>query len=192
MLISLVGLSGSGKTTIANYLCAYNNKIIHLDIDKIAHKVLNIPEVKEKIINYFGQKIIKDNQINRTELSKIVFNDLAKKEFLSKLTWSYMEQIIDEFIKVNSSKIIILDYLLLPLTKYFKMSDLRILVTASQSIRFQRLIKRDKLTIEQCHLREKNAPILNQEEYEYIINNDEVAKAKEKVGEIYAKSIIHR
>ena len=49
MLISLVGKSGSGKTTIANKLKSLDNRIIHIDVDKISHQVLEYPEVVERI-----------------------------------------------------------------------------------------------------------------------------------------------
>lgn len=100
MIISLVGLSGSGKTTIAKLLCSYNEKIIHLDIDKIAHEVLKIKEVKQKLIAVFGSSITQENnEINRSKLGNIVFASQEYMEILSNITWSYMEKIIDEFIE---------------------------------------------------------------------------------------------
>lgn len=65
MLISIVGKSGSGKTTITNKLVELNPKIKHLDIDKIGHYVNNIAEVQEKLISTFGENVIEKGQVNR-------------------------------------------------------------------------------------------------------------------------------
>ena len=138
MLISLVGLSGSGKTFIANLLCHYNNRIVHLDIDKIGHKATNDKLVIQKLILAFGPSILENGQINRKKLADVVFSSKEAMDILNELTWGYMEKKIDEFIDLNKDKIIILDWLLLVKTKYFKQSDLRILVTAPQSIRMKR------------------------------------------------------
>lgn len=193
MIISLVGLSGSGKTTIAKLLCSYNEKIIHLDIDKIAHEVLKIKEVKQKLIAVFGSSITQENnEINRSKLGNIVFASQEYMEILSNITWSYMEKIIDEFIESHPQNIIILDYLLLPKTKYFQSCDLRILVTASEKIRIERVRKRDNISTEKYKLRNANAPHLIPEDYDYIIQTENEKQVQKEVSEIYVKSIIHR
>ena len=120
MLISLVGLSGSGKTYISKLLTSYNPKIIHLDIDKIGHDIYNNQTVVNNLIKSFGKKVIKDGKVNRKALASIVFSSKEAMQMLEEITWSEMEKQIDMFIENNPNKIIILDWLLLPKTKYFK------------------------------------------------------------------------
>lgn len=192
MIISIVGLSGSGKSFIARTLQEYNPKIIHLDIDKIGHSVYESAVVRENLIKTFGPCVVKDNVVDRKELGKIVFSSEDEMKKLEDITWSYMEEQIDEFISMNSNKIILLDWLLLPKTKYFKQSDLRIMITADQQIRMQRAIARDNITAEEFLRRDNAAPQLNLEEFEYIINNQSIEKTQEEVKLIYDKSIIHR
>ena len=65
MIIGICGKSGSGKSTLAKQIIELtNNKAIHLDIDKVGHHVLLLPEVKEKLINSFGEAIIKENNLS--------------------------------------------------------------------------------------------------------------------------------
>lgn len=192
MVICLVGLSASGKSYISNLLCEYNSKIVKLDIDKIGHQATDDEEIKKELVECFGTSIINDGKIVRPNLSAIVFNSEEAMSKLTDITWGYMERVIDEFIAKNPNKIIILDWLLLPKTKYFKESDLRILVTAPLDVRMNRAIQRDGITEEKFLSREANAPQLNVEDFEYIINNVDLDKTKKEVGKIYDKSIVHR
>lgn len=60
MIIGICGKSGSGKTTLANEIIKLTgNKAIHLDIDKVGHRSLLLPNVKEKLANSFGNSILK-------------------------------------------------------------------------------------------------------------------------------------
>ena len=192
MIISIVGLSGSGKSFIANILQNYNPRIIHLDIDKVGHNIYSNPKVIEEMIQEFGTEIMRDGQINRKILGQIVFSSPQKMQRLEDITWYHMEQEIDEFIADNQDKIILLDWLLLPKTKYFTNSDLRILITASYETRLNRAMKRDQITAKEFALRNQAAPIIDESQFEYIIHNEELTKTQEEVRKIYDKSIIHR
>lgn len=192
MLISLVGLSGSGKTHISNILTSYNSKIIHLDIDKIGHSIYNNQEVINNLLKEFGPSVITKNKVNRKELGNIVFTSPESMKVLEQITWSEMEKQIDTFIQNNLNKIIILDWLLIPKTKYFFQSDLRILVTAQYETRMNRAIKRDGITEEDFKKRDNAAPTINKEDFNYIIENIDLQKTEEEVKLIYDKSIIHR
>lgn len=192
MIISIVGLSGSGKSFIAKTLASYDSRIIHLDIDKIGHSVYENKTVVNQISETFGSSVITDNQVNRKILSKIVFSSQENMKKLEDITWSHMEYEIDKFLNNNQDKIIILDWLLLPKTKYFKLSNFRILVTASYETRLKRAISRDNITKERFEERELAAPSLNPIEFEYIIENENILNTKEEVRLIYDKSIIHR
>lgn len=192
MIISIVGLSGSGKSFIVSILQNYNQRIIHLDIDKVGHNIYSNPKVIEEMIQEFGTEITRDGQINRKKLGQIVFSSSQKMQRLEDITWYYMQQEIDEFINDNQDKIILLDWLLLPKTKYFKTSDLRILISASYETRLSRAMKRDQITEKEFALRNQAAPIIDETQFEYIINNEELTKTEEEVRKIYDKSIIHR
>ncbi len=192
MLISIVGKSGSGKSYISSLLKSYSDKIIFIDIDKIAHKVLTMSDVIKNLVLSFGNEIIEDGVVNRKNLGKIVFNSKDKMKILESITWSSMEKMIDEIITKNLNKIIILDYLLLPKTKYFNQSDIRILVDAPYEVRMNRVLKRDNITKEKFEEREKSSINFNSSNFNYVINNIDIEKTKVKVRDIYDKSIISR
>lgn len=188
MLISIVGKSGSGKTTITNKLVELNPKIRYLDIDKIGHYVNDLPKVQEQLISAFGKNIIKKGQVNRKILGSIVFNNKEAMKILTAITWPVMEQIIDSYIKANQDKIIILDWLLLPKTKYLAASNLKILVTAPLDIRMERVIKRDNISKEKFLEREKATIEFNQKYFDQVIEN--TGNIEREVRKVYEKNII--
>ncbi len=174
MIIGICGKSGCGKSTLANEIMKiYDNKAIHLDIDKVGHKVLTIAEVKEELINSFGDSVINDNNVDRKKLGEIVFNTREEMQKLSDITWKYMQIEIDEFLKVNCDKVIILDWLLLPISKYFDMCDFKILLDIPYEIRKQRAMQRDNISENAFDLREKASIDFNYEKFDYVFQNND-------------------
>ncbi len=179
MIIGICGKSGSGKSTLANQIIELtNNKAIHLDIDKVGHSVLLLPEVKEELINSFGESIIKENIVDRKKLGEIVFNSRNEMNKLSDITWQYMQLEIDYFLNLHKDKIIILDWLLLSISKYFDMCDIKILLDIPYEIRKQRAIKRDNITEEAFDLREKASISYDESAFDYVLkaNDKEMVK----------------
>ena len=192
MIISIVGLSGSGKSYIARTLETYNSRILHIDIDKIGHKSHQNHNVKQNLINAFGESILTNGEIDRKKLGHIVFNSSEAMQQLENITWTFMEQEIDRIIEENKNRIILLDWLLLPKTKFFFQSDFRILVKAPLDIRMERSTKRDNITKQKFLERELSAPNIDESQFEYIIENIDLEQTQERVKNIYDKSIIHR
>lgn len=179
MIIGICGKSGSGKSTLSNQIIQSTNKeAIHLDIDKIGHSVLLLPEVKVELINSFGESIIKDNIVDRKKLGEIVFNSRNKMNRLSNVVWKYMQIEIDDFLEFNKDKIVILDWLLLPISKYFDMCDIKILLDIPYDVRKYRAIKRDNISEEAFDLREKASINFNKSIFDYVLktNDKEIVK----------------
>ena len=172
MIIGICGKSGSGKSTIAKQITSRYKNAIHLDIDKIVHKSHKDEEVKQKIINIFSKSILTDNEIDRKKLGKIVFSSKIKMKLLEEITWEFMEKEIDSFINENKNKIIILDYILLPLTKYFDKCNIKILLDIPYHIRKQRVLSRDDITEEQFDLRDSAAIQYEVSDFDIVLENE--------------------
>ena len=174
MIIGISGKSGSGKSTLARKIInTSNNKAIHLDIDKIGHSVLLLPEVKEELIKSFGESIIQKNNIDRKKIGEIVFASRKEMNKLSDITWKYMQIEIDNFLNIHKNKIIILDWLLLPITKYFAMCNIKILLDIPYDVRKQRVMKRDNITKEAFDLREKASINFDESAFDYVIKEND-------------------
>lgn len=190
MIITISGASGSGKSYISNIIKKSLPNTMHIDIDKIAHNALKDTVIKNKLIKIFSLK--NTNEIDRKELGNIVFNNPNKMKILSSITWNYIETKIDNIIELNKNKIIILDYILIPKTKYFKLSSFNILMKTDKHTRLNRIIKRDNLSTEKFMERDSACPIYNEEEFDYIIENNKKEEIRKMVKNIYDKSTIYR
>ena len=171
MIISICGKSGSGKSTLAKKIIEERKNVIHIDIDKIAHQVLTIPIVKQQLQEQF-KDVLTDNEVDRKKLGPIVFSSTKNMDILTRITWPHMEQEIDRIISENKDKIIILDYLLLPKTKYFEQSDLKILLDIPKDIRKQRILKRDNITEDKFDLRDSSSIEYDKDGFDFIISSD--------------------
>ena len=171
MLIGICGKSGSGKSTLAKQLLEIYPNAIHLDIDKIGHKALLNENVQKELINSFGNGILENEKVNRKKLGDIVFNSRNEMSKLSEITWNYMQEEIDKIISNNKDKIIILDWLLLPKTKYFNMCNIRILIDVDYEIRKKRCMLRDNITEESFDLREKASINYNSDDFDFVIKD---------------------
>lgn len=82
MIIAITGYIGSGKTTVAKLFAEHGFKII--DVDALAHELLNREDIKGKLMAEFGLEILDRNlQVDRHQLAKIVFNDETKLQRLN-------------------------------------------------------------------------------------------------------------
>ncbi len=184
MIIGICGKSGSGKSTLANQIIKLtNNRIVHLDIDKIGHKVLLIDEVKEELIKSFGKSIIEANNVDRKKLGEIVFDSRNEMNKLSDITWKYMQREIDKFLDENKNQIIILDWILLSISKYFDMCDIKILLDIPYNVRKQRAMERDNISEEMFDLREKASIEFDETKFDYILkkNDEKIVKRLVKI-----------
>ena len=170
-LILVTGRSGSGKSTFAKLL-AERLGYKYLDIDKIGHSLYDDKEIMAKAVELFGTVIFdNDGKFNRKKLGKIFFGerDCQRVKEFSALTWDYMEKSIDHYKNEN----VILDWVLLPTTKYWKEEATKILVLPkNDDERLEKIIKRDNISLEYLKNRGKAGIEYNKDEFDYVIIND--------------------
>ena len=168
MIIGVTGKSGVGKSTYAKKY-AQDHKMFYLDIDEIGHKILDDPEIKSQIKEKFGLDVSSND---RKKLGELVFasrNNEMKQ--LAEITWEKMKSIINDYIEFNLVPGIVLDWILLPHTPFFKMCDKKILIKTDEEKRRNRIKLRDKITDADIDLRDNASISYNEEDFDEIINN---------------------
>ena len=169
MIIGITGKSGSGKSTYAEKL-AKNADYFVLHIDEIGHKVLEYDDIKSKLIEIFREDSVLNDNVNRKYIGDLIFTHRHLYNKLTELVWENMKQEIDKAIESHND--IILDWLLLPHTHYWKLCDKKILITLdNENERIARLMKRDNISIDYLSKRDNVGIDYSNIEFDEIIKN---------------------
>ncbi len=192
MYIGLTGNIASGKSTAAKFfeeLGCYT-----IDADEIS-KIVMSPggEAYNQIIENFGNDILDENKlINRKTLKKIVFNDDEKKALLEKIVHPAIhnleKKLVSEIKGKDDKAIIITHAALIIEKKTYKRFDKIIVIYVSKEKQLERLLKRDKITVELSEkIIDSQMPIEEKlKKADFIINNDyDLDNLRSEVERIY-------
>lgn len=152
-IIGLTGLTGAGKSTVAQKLIAYG--CYHIDADKVAREVINNNEsVKNKLKERFGSDVINtDGTINRPLLASRAFADEQSTLDLNDITHPAVIEEIKSIIKDMEEvgyRGIIIDAIALFESGLDSLCDFNVTVIAPKEIRLERIMKRDNITEEKA------------------------------------------
>ena len=75
-IVGLTGGIGSGKTTVAKMFEALGVSVYIADLQ--ARKINNQPATLKLIVQEFGNAVVENEQLNRTVMAEIVFNNPEK------------------------------------------------------------------------------------------------------------------
>lgn len=191
MIVGITGISGSGKSTVANKICEIM-KVKRIDADKIAKDMQKQgQEYFKEIVSTFGNDILDDNnEINRKKLAEIIFLDKNKKQALDNLTLKYViPRIKKEARDIANNNIAIIDAALLFEMELNKFCDINIGVISKYQTCVNRICKRDNLEIGIAKARIDNQK--NQNFFKincnYCISNETDDNLEKQILEIFNK-----
>lgn len=143
--IGLTGGIGSGKTTVSDLFAELGVPVIDTDI--IArHLVDNDPEILAAIRDTFGDEVIAaDGRLDRQQLAAIVFRDADKKHQLESILHPAIRRIVLQQADshAGSAHYVILVVPLLFETDFQQLVDRKLVVTADEAVRGERVQQRD-------------------------------------------------
>ena len=166
MIIGITGKSGSGKSTYARQLAEENGFRV-VNIDKISHGIMSLPAIKAKLIDLFGDEVVKDGVVDRKYLGDLVFESRHLYKEMSDLIWDMMKRRIDDILSTHEN--VILDWILLPHTHYWKMCDTKILMVADEEDRKNRVMARDNISAEYLSKRDSAGIDYSNIEFDQVI-----------------------
>lgn len=175
MMILIIGITGSiacGKSLVSNYLQEKGYTII--DADKIGHMALENDEVKKQLVNKFGKSILKNNEVNRVTLGKLVFENNENLKELNNIIHPQIRKNISEQIQVHKNeKLVFVDVPLLFEAKFDDLVEKIIVISLDEKIQLERLMNRNSLSKEEALQRIKSQiPVREKEKLgDYVVDN---------------------
>jgi dephospho-CoA kinase len=156
-VIGILGGVASGKSAVAAEFAKLGCAVI--DADKIAHELLDEPNIKKEVISSFGQAILDHTgKVNRKKLAGIVFADgdklLTLNRILHPLVLVRAEQLIEQYNRQQQVAAIVLDMPLLVEVGWDKRCDRLIFVRCDQKKRLERTKKMGLFDENQLKVRE--------------------------------------
>jgi len=141
-IIGLTGAPGSGKSTIARQFEKLGCAVI--DADQLNHEVLTNPNVIQKIVSWWGEKVERaDGQLDRQAIGRIVFEDPDKLNQLTQLVHPLIAEREKELISLYQGSFevdaVVLDVPLLFEADQDKWCDVVVFVDCEELIRRKRL-----------------------------------------------------
>ncbi len=194
--IGLTGGIGSGKTTVAKIFEVLWVPVYYAD--DVAKVLMNEDEkLKQQIIYHFGIEAYQNNQLNRSYLATIVFNNSEKLALLNSLVHPITISDAAKWIKKQTALYIIKEAALLFESGANKHLDYVIGVNAPKELRMKRILNRDTST--EVAVKARMDKQMNEEEKlgrcDFIIINDEsellipqVLKLHEKLSVLARKN----
>lgn len=169
--IGITGGIGSGKTVIAQLLETMNIPVYLADIE--SKKLTESSEqIKNGLIQLFGQDIYTEGRLNKPQLASIIFTNKASLAAVNKI----IHPVVKNDFKVWSDKkqIVAMESAILFESGFQDCVDYIICVSAPLETRIERAMKRDNLSRQ--HIIERINNQMPQEEKEkrsdFVINND--------------------
>ncbi len=169
MLIGITGESGSGKTTVANYIAeTFDIGVIHGD--DVAHEVLTL-EVYNEVLSWFN--VEPKTSVDRKFLGKLLFQDASLMKKYNDYIYQLIRARITEMMNETAKRAYVIDWNFLPITNLFNECSIKILLKAPVSVRRSRVMKRDGIDQEYFNLREANGLKYDNEKiYDFVFVNE--------------------
>jgi len=152
LVVALTGGIGSGKSTVGQIFAQLGAIVI--DSDQLARDVIERGSIGfNEVVAKFGDEIVKNGEIDRQILASLIFKDPAKRSELEQITHPLIRKAFAKVVTSASPDSIVINQIpLLVESNHDYKFDHIITVSASESIRSERLIKRG-LTNEQIKQR---------------------------------------
>lgn len=193
MVVGITGGIGSGKSTTVKLFSKFKNIAVYIADDE-AKKLMNTSEViKKKLIEEFSEEVYQNNELNRSFLANIVFNNKEKLAKLNAIVHPEVYKHLQSFVKEQQDKAYILyENAILFENGSDYLCDKIITVTAPEKVRIERVIKRDNVSLNEVKKRIQNQWTEDKKvlQSNYVINNIDLSLTALKVDEIHQKLIL--
>lgn len=152
--VAITGGIGSGKSSVSDYLEKRGYSILRSDL--IAKELMaQDAQVKEKLIEEFGDESYSDDKLNTKYLAANVFTNEENVQKINSIVHPPVMQKIDELTKeiFKNNDIVFIETALVYEANLEDFFDYVLLVLADEKVRIERIINRENVTAEQVRAR---------------------------------------
>lgn len=170
MIYLVTGKSGVGKSYLASKLAeAIDCK--YIDVDAISKSIYLDSEIVDAVVELLGVSILtEDGRVDTKRVGKIIFDssNIELKQKFYDLTYRYIKPLLNSVITDN----VVMEWSMLPLVDYWQTNATKILITADENTRVERILLRDNISVEYLQARDNAGVEFSNYQYDYVFNND--------------------
>ncbi len=145
LIIGLTGNIGCGKSATAGIFEEMGAYVI--EADRVGHLILKREEVKEELVELFGESILdKEGKVSRKKLRGVVFKDKSKLKKLNSILHPLIGQVVKEKIKSSPKKVVVVEAALIFEAGWESLMNKIVVVNCSKDKQIERIIKDTSLT----------------------------------------------
>jgi dephospho-CoA kinase len=194
LTVALTGGIGSGKSLAGEYFEALGAIVI--DSDQLARDVIERgSDGFDQVIDRFGDGILKDGEIDRTALARVVFTDADARRDLEEIIHPRVRARSEEIVtRAGTNAIVINQIPLLFETKGADRFDLVITIEASEELRIERASTRG---LKEYEVRQRMANQASEEDRRsiadiVIVNDGSAAELLTEVERVWNEVLLPR
>ena len=148
MKVAITGNIGSGKS----YVCSFFKQmgIPVFDSDLEAKKLYDLPEIKRRIMNRFGEDMyLPEGLLDRKRLARVLFSDSCALGYVESILYPVLNARFDAWAQEQDAPYVLYESALIFEKHLEAMFDAVVVVSASEETRIRRVMSRDHCTEEQ-------------------------------------------
>lgn len=186
--VAITGGIGSGKTRVCNLLQEKGYPVYFSD-EKAKYLMVHDKGLRTKLLALLGYEAYlagNDGQVldlNKAFISSAIFEDSSLKTRLEILVHPVVREDFEKWSTEQATSVVFHESALVLLTEYYLQFDAVVLVNAPESIRIDRVMKRDGVSREAVIKRIQSQPIYEEliERATYLIDNSGVISLEDQV-----------
>lgn len=146
--VGVTGGIGSGKSYVCRIIQKMGYPVYYSDLES---KTImdNDSEIKSELIALMGEEVYSQNKINRQFLADQLFQSDEIRTKVNTIVHPKVRSYFDTWCKSKNSDIVFNEAAILFETQSYKLFDSLILVSAPESVKIQRIISRDQLSVQE-------------------------------------------